>query len=469
MANTRALLFLVCALAPPAAHAQFVEPDVRVIHALAGETAGESFGWAVAELADIDEDGVGELIVAAPTAGDEAPGAGRVYVYSGQTGALLHRFSGAAGDSLGWSIGDAGDLDGDGVHDIAAGATARDAGRVYLYSGRTGTTIDELPGELPGDFFGFAVSSVGDLDGDRVPELLVSAARASSVAFRAGRAYLYSGRTRTLLQHFDGESAGDLFGTGAAGTGDLDGDGRGDFIVGARNAGPGPVRPGRAYVYSGRTRLPLFPPLEPAPTGVDFGFFFVATPGDVDGDSRPDLFVGDPSEGRAYVFGGRDARALYEFPGVAGDGTGCGRGARDVDGDRRADLIVGAYLSSEGAPFAGKVTVFSGCDGSALRTFTSTTAGETVGFDSLGVGDLDGDGEADFALAAATGDRVYLVAGARTCVADFDRDGRVDGRDTAAFVRALLRRDPRADTNCDARIDLADHLNFLRAMLRGCG
>ena len=73
------------------------------------------------------------------------------------------------------------------------------------------------------------------------------------------------------------------------------------------------------------------------------------------------------------------------------------------------------------------------------------------------------------ALAAATLDRVYLVAGAGTCVADFDGNGRFDGRDTAAFVHALLRRDPRADTNCDGRIDLADHLDFLRAMVGGCG
>ena len=61
----------------------------------------------------------------------------------------------------------------------------------------------------------------------------------------------------------------------------------------------------------------------------------------------------------------------------------------------------------------GRVNVFSGATGRVLRTITSTTAGENLGFDAVGVGDVNRDGEPDLLLSAASGDSVYLVAGNR--------------------------------------------------------
>ena len=77
--------------------------------------------------------------------------------------------------------------------------------------------------------------------------------------------------------------------------------------------------------------------------------------------------------------------------------------------------------------------------------------------------------EADFMVSAASADTVYLIAGARTCIADFDRNGTVDRADVVAYLVAFLLHDPRADTNCDGRIDLKDYVNFLGAVLVGCG
>jgi hypothetical protein len=57
------------------------------------------------------------------------------------------------------------------------------------------------------------------------------------------------------------------------------------------------------------------------------------------------------------------------------------------------------------------VQLFSGLDGSLLRTITSTTAGENLGFDAVGIGDANGDWVPDALVSAASGDRVYLVAG----------------------------------------------------------
>lgn len=75
-----------------------------------------------------------------------------------------------------------------------------------------------------------------------------------------------------------------------------------------------------------------------------------------------------------------------------------------MDGDGLVDLAVGSYTSSEGAPQAGKVEILSGGD-TLIRRITSTTAFENLGFDTVGVPNL--------LISAASGDRVYVVAGAR--------------------------------------------------------
>jgi hypothetical protein len=141
--------------------------------------------------------------------------------------------------------------------------------------------------------------------------------------------------------------------------------------------------------------------------------------GDVNGDGVPDVYGGDFNDaalgaatGRAYVFSGVDGTVLLRVSGsVAGEGLGPGREAGDIDGDGLPDLIVGSYQSSEGAPRAGKVQIVSGVDGSVLRTFTSTRGNENLGFDAVGLGDVNDDGIPDAALSAASRNTVYVVAG----------------------------------------------------------
>jgi hypothetical protein len=107
------------------------------------------------------------------------------------------------------------------------------------------------------------------------------------------------------------------------------------------------------------------------------------------------------------------ARLLHSWTGAAGDGLGPGRGAGDVDRDHRPDLAIGSYLNSDGAPGAGKIELYSGATGAKLRTIASTTAGENLGFDNVGVGvgDVNRDHRADLLASAAEGDTVYMIAG----------------------------------------------------------
>jgi hypothetical protein len=92
---------------------------------------------------------------------------------------------------------------------------------------------------------------------------------------------------------------------------------------------------------------------------------------------------------------------------------GPGREAGDVNGDGVVDLAVGSYTSSDGASQAGQVEIFSGADGSLVRRMTSTTELENFGFDAVGIGDVSGDGVPDLVGSAASGDRVYVIAGTR--------------------------------------------------------
>jgi hypothetical protein len=75
--------------------------------------------------------------------------------------------------------------------------------------------------------------------------------------------------------------------------------------------------------------------------------------------------------------------------------------AGDVDGDGRADLIIGAWQFSGASLGAGRAYLYSGKDGRLLQTYTCRTPGDTFGFDSVGLGDIDGDGVIDFLITSA--------------------------------------------------------------------
>jgi hypothetical protein len=393
--------------APAAAAADgsgFVE-DAHVLQAWHGEPNGY-FGWAVSELADIDRDRATDAII-----GEPFTGGGITWVFSGRTGRLIYRLDGAPGDRQGSAIADAGDTNRDGVHDIISGAPGTTGpGRAYLYSGTTGRLLHTWEGARPGDQLGSAVASAGDQNHDGYDDVLVGAQSDDSAGENAGAAYVFSGRTYELLRRLDGRHPGDRFGSGVDWSASVDRDRKADLIVGAfREAGGG-----GAHVFSGRTGTELFSLARPA-GAANFGQFFVAGVGRVDGDRVPDVYAADYNaqggSGYAAVYSGRDGSLIHAWPGAPGDGVGPGREAGDVDHDGRIDLAVGAYTA--GPTAAGRVDIHSGATGDILRTITSTTDGENLGLDAVGVGDVNRDREPDLLLSAAEGDTVYLVAGRR--------------------------------------------------------
>ena len=125
-----------------------------------------------------------------------------------------------------------------------------------------------------------------------------------------------------LPYQIDGSYQGQRLGASVAGTGDVNGDGIPDFIVGAPNASQGDP-PGKAFVYSGKDGTVLFELASPDTTS-DWMGEQVAAAGDVNGDGKPDFICGayaaDPNgmenAGSVYVFSGADGTLLYHIMGT---------------------------------------------------------------------------------------------------------------------------------------------------------
>ncbi len=433
--------------------------QAEVLHTLASpyEEDDGFFGLSVSGAGDVDGDGYADLVVGAPGESTAAcpDSAGRVYVFSGQTGdTLCSLLSPTSEDSVetgyfGFSVSGAGDVDMDGFDDVIVGAFAEgpdfspdSAGRAYVFSGRTGDTLYTLlsPNEEEGGCFGWSVSGVGDVDGDEHADVVVGAYKENPAIVPAdgGRAYVFSGATGAVLHTLTSpnEQVLGYFGFSVAGAGDVDDDGYGDVVVGAYKE-VAPWAAGRAYIFSGSTGAVLYTLASPNddPLG-EFGFS-VSGAGDVNDDGHDDVVVGaplegpgtsPPNQGRAYVFSGLDGTVLYTLTspeggqpfGYFGFSVSC---AGDVDDDECDDVIVGAHGEAfDVSPQdAGRAYVFSGRAGTLLSTLTSPNEelDGYFGFSVSGAGDVNGDGRADVVVGGYAEDpditpenagRAYVIA-----------------------------------------------------------
>ncbi len=380
----------------------FVEP-VHVIHEWRGEAAEDQFGWIARNIGDVDGDGINDVVVSAPTHGAKSSHAGRIYVYSGKSGQLLWSADGAQGDELGTGVEAAGDTDCDGIPDVvASGPSAK--GVAYIYSGREGRVLHRFHSVNPQESFGNHISGAGDVDGDGCADIIVGSPGKPGEDKSPGHAYVYSGKSAAPLLSLAGERNGDEFGSTVAGYS------RGNehyLVVGAARGGS--ARHGRVYIYSGAQPSLRFT-IDADTTGVALGAMFVSVPGDLDGDGLVDIYAADwsnnahgVSTGRVYVHSGRTGERLLALSGeTEGEGFGTSPAvAGDVDADGHADLIVGAWQYGKAALSGGRAYLYSGREGRLLKTFTDRIPGDTLGFDAVGLGDVDGDGTVDLLLTAA--------------------------------------------------------------------
>ena len=383
----------------------------------------------------------------------------------------------AAGDRLGWSVSGAGDVNGDGYDDLIAGAYQGDdggtgAGEAYIIYGKAGSdgtqfgtpesegtrrVVDAtslapadgfiLQGDEAGDDLGISVSGAGDINGDGFDDLIVAAYEGDDGGEDAGEAYIIYGKAGTGSQFgtdvgpegmkrqvvdttnlkpadgfiIQGDAADDDFGVSVSGTGDINGDGLDDLIVGAWLGDDESNGAGEAYIVYGKV----------VTGSTQFGMR-VAIKQDgtaqtlMDSDSAPtnsvvrrvlDTSMLAPAAG-FIIQGDRGSDALGTAVSSAGD----------VNGDGLADLIVGSSLGGDGGDFAGEAYIVYGKvvtgstqfgtvePGGTRRVVDVTSLAPADGFiiqgdveeDRLGIsvsgaGDVNGDGLDDLIAGAWEG------------------------------------------------------------------
>jgi len=412
---------------------------------------------------DVNGDGFPDLLVGAYGA---SAGMGAAYLYLGSAKASATDWNAnptterieltdpdGASAAFGFSVASAGDVNGDGYADFLVGAfgTGSNSGAAHLYLGSATPTASSWNGasmsaridlkNLDGAnaIFGASVAGVGDVNGDGYADFLVGASKAGS----AGVVHLYLGSAMPSATDWNGGTLTariDLaspevfasFGNSVAGTGDVNGDGYGDFLVGADSANSaqgavhlylGSAAPSAAGWNQGSNRLDL---ANVDGSGASFGSA-VASAGDVNNDGYADFLISalsaSSNSGAAHLYlGSRTPNAtdwnasppqgridLTDPDGANALFGSAVASAGDVNGDGYADFLVGAQSASTGAGAAHlylgtpapSATVWNGASPSNRISLTNPDGASAVfGSSAAGAGDVNGDGYADLVIGA---------------------------------------------------------------------
>ncbi|KAA3608296.1 MAG: hypothetical protein DWQ01_14705 [Planctomycetota bacterium] len=291
-----------------------------------GTHPGSAFGSSIALIPDFDGDGQADYAVAAPGLTSEV--AGEVFFFSGAESRLLARYSDQRpGGRFGQTLFLPGDWDGDGREDLGVAAPGwvsgeRQGGRVQIFGLPDFRILEQKLGRHPGDGFGHAVAVLPPGDSNREVILAIGSPLARFEGQTPGAVFFWHRGQTGTLKRIVGEHPGEAFGSWLSLSPDWDGDGQGDWLIGACQA-PGVAGPGCGALRlfsSGDGRL-LFRmegerPGEAMPSWVEL------VP-DRDGDGLAEFAVGvenaggppRPRRGQLRIYGSLDGRVLHRLDG----------------------------------------------------------------------------------------------------------------------------------------------------------
>lgn len=364
-----------------------------------------------------------------------------------------------AGDTAdtdtGYAVAGAGDVNGDGYDDIVLGAPSAGEdgeGAIYIVYGKSVrfdeadvSTAVQFTGEVDGDQFGSRVAGVGDVNGDGYDDVVAAALYSDTSNHNAGAVYIIygganlSGGSIKDLPTYTGSEDNAKLGFGLAAGGDINADGYADVLIGAPYRSD---RSGGVYIIYGQganlaggsaSQLPLLS----GHSDYDYAGYAVAS-GDINADGFSDIVASAPKRntterdtGVIYIVYGQAAQHVSQSFSTVAVISGLTRSERigqslavgDMNADSYGDIIIGAQYNDTAAENGGAVYIYYGSASlstdlslSAATQLYNTANAEVAGQSLAWLGDVTSDGYGDFIVGAPstshneTG-RVFLVTG----------------------------------------------------------
>ena len=430
----------------------------------------DSFGTSIANIGDLNNDGINDIAVGAPSDDTAGPDRGAIHILfmnnDGTVSDTIEINSNTTNgpvlnnsDSFGTSIANIGDLNGNGIDDIAVGTpfTHTDilfTGAIHIMlmndDGTVSDTI-EINDNTPNgpvlnnsDFFGTSIANIGDLNNDGINDIAVGAAGSNYHPDGAIHVmFMYYSEISPALTFNDNTPNGpnlknnDHFGTSTADIGDLNGDGISDIVVGAPGDSAGGDKRGAIHVMFMNRDRTISSTIEinsntlngPILKNNDHFGTSTADIGDLNGDGISDIAVGAPGDNA----GGPDRGTIHVMV-MNRDGTisstieinsNTPNGPNlknndyfgysianigDLNGDGISDIAVGAPFDDTGDTSQGSVHIlfmsYNGTVSDAIEINSNTPNGPVLtSYDYFGssianIGDLNGDGISDIAVGA---------------------------------------------------------------------
>jgi hypothetical protein len=398
--------------------------------------AGANLGNSVSGAGDVNGDGYSDVIVGAVYYSNGQSSEGAFYVYHGSSSGISTSAamveSNQANAQLGFSVSRAGDVNGDGYSDVIVGAIyyangQSNEGGAFIYHGSStgiGTTASTtVESNQAGARLGWSVSGAGDVNGDGYSDVIAGAPFYANGETDEGVAFIYHGRSTgistTAATMVESNKTSGWLGYSVAGTGDTNGDGYSDVIVGVRYYANGQNNEGAAYFFQGSSTgisTTVAATLESNQVNAEMGSS-VSGAGDVNGDGISDIIVGaqyydngETDEGASFIYQGsassiNSASTAIPVSNQASAQLGYSvSGAGDVNGDGYSDVIVGANLYDNGETDEGAAFIYhgssSGIGTTAAARVESNKALAQFGRLVSGAGDVNGDGYSDVIVGA---------------------------------------------------------------------